>query len=105
MILDNEQFILIQEAAWVSESGKLRSYSGRGMYGKQCLGFEYSDFSDAILFIGHAIQAFPDEWELMFRRTSQDSMGLGAIMYWPDIQINEKDQDFLDEAEDDEDYD
>jgi hypothetical protein len=58
---------LIEE---IEETGrKVRSYSGRGMFGRQCVGValdRYDYGSD-----------LPDEGQ------RRDSLGLGEIVYWP----------------------
>lgn len=78
-----------------------RSYSGRGMYGKSCLGFETTRFQSAIQataeIIGNLAETcqFDDDLELsdfleFFGDVKEDSMGLGMIIYFPDISWNEE---------------
>ena len=67
-----------------------QSYSGRGMYGKSCVGITCDNPSDVVLDIIQA-QAENDPTEVselidMLRRSSQDSMGRSAIIYWPKIE-------------------
>lgn len=46
-----------------------RSYSGRGMYGAQCVGANVRHIGDHVL---------PRGWQ-------DDGMGMGRIVYWPDV--------------------
>jgi hypothetical protein len=64
--------------------GEVRTtYSGRGMFGKECLGVagEFKPFQ-----LGLALGA-DDELRDIFQelRTCEDQMGLGIILYWPDL--------------------
>ena len=81
-----------------------RSYSGRGMYGRNCVGVtlgrnsEYTEFG-----LGVALAlALGEEAADLQART--DSMGLGSIVYFPNVRWPEgrKDSDESDEDEDDE---
>lgn len=71
--------------------GDVRSYSGRGMNGKRCVGVDLDQPSDVgALFaecIRHAAENPDDAEELadMAGSYSQDSMGKGVIIYWPNI--------------------
>lgn len=65
------------EAFAVAHSGKLRSYSGRAMYGARCLGVTVGrwDYEDA----------FKAAKRLRSRGAARsDSMGLDVIIYFPD---------------------
>jgi hypothetical protein len=70
-----------------------RSYSGRGMYGKECLGVDTdrSEMRVAAELIRAVIETkeeFDDSlYELagILEDTQTDSMGMGIIMYWPNI--------------------
>lgn len=52
-----------------------RSYSGRGMYGKECLGAVAHSAEDVYAECGRA--------NIKSART--DSMGLSVVVYWPSI--------------------
>lgn len=81
-----------------------RSYSGRAMYGAQCVGFEVDGGMD--LALGVALQRAAQEFdenpagdfgavelvEAMAMSTRTDNMGRGMIVYWPSIQA-EQDKD------------
>ena len=89
-----------------------RKYSGRAMYGKQCLGVEIDRYESPYEFFAalienaaeEAVERLDDEGEVavydtfeevsrMMRRTRSDSLGLGMILYWPHIPWEEDDSD------------
>jgi len=73
----------------------VRSYSGRGMYGKSCLGVtmrrgELSEFDLGVLLAGHQ-----EEYSGNFSpipKPSTDNMGLDMIAYWPSIPYIDDDE-------------
>lgn len=76
------------------EEFKIRSYSGRRMYGKNCLAINGDNLNMAVIgyLIGrNAVEEHEydpraetvGDTDLM--RMRSDSMGLGEIYYWPDI--------------------
>lgn len=88
------------------------SYSGRGMYGAKCLGVECDRDTSAIKVVCEIAKAFMDNedftddrnsvdknvatlYEMLgaLERAKNDSMGLGSIVYWPDIKWTEEDED------------
>jgi len=88
----------------VEDAGfETQSYSGRGMYGKKCLSFNLESGEnefDAFLSIAEAIQSYveshDDGLELEditphFMGARSDSMGLGTVIYFPDIWEDETD--------------
>lgn len=79
----------------------IRSYSGRAMYGKTCLGIT-GEFGEVIKTIGEACALIVRDLEFDDDETvatidkiadvisdawnfRQDSMGLGVVIYWPRI--------------------
>lgn len=84
-----------------------QSYSGRCMYGETCVGVvienstsEFSiGFEVARHFIENDIELSGQE-EHDFCRAKSDSMGRDTIIYWPDVQY----VDYDDEDEDNEHY-
>lgn len=60
--------------------GRVRSYSGRGMFGRECMGVTCDDADEAIMECGR----------LRLPKPSVDSMGLAAIVYWPSIDVPTK---------------
>ena len=111
---------IMQEA--VEDAGyETRSYSGRGMFGKECLGVEVdrgsmgSFIADVIDTLHSRVDSSGDDEEAEaevddafdavaqgFRRMNTDSMGLGSILYFPGVPFEDEDADD-DEDEDDED--
>ena len=66
-----------------------RSYSGRGMYGKQCLGISSENVIETIVDILHwAFSEGDDDLYYALSKAMQsaktDSMGHGLIIYFPD---------------------
>lgn len=81
-----------------------RSYSGRGMYGKSCLGItvESGQLGDIMACIVDACtelgrdadddHAYPADVEKIceaLRHMSQDSLGLGMIIYFPRVPYDD----------------
>lgn len=100
----------------LDEAGiETRSYSGRGMYGKECLGADIdrgglgSFMADVIMGMeAHVAAENREEIAEAFRSMSTDSMGLGMIVYFPGVPYegdteSEDDEDGDDEDEGDDD--
>lgn len=90
----------------------LRLYSGRGMFGKQCLAFVVGDGSASFMFqfgMKLALEAdceFDEELEdLLLLTWSSDSMGMDQVFYCPELECNVELLDNLNDEcdEDDED--
>lgn len=71
-----EQFEALQDIAQQND-GRLRSYSGRGMYGAQCLGVT-TEYPNSVI---------EDAGAAGIKGARQDSMGLKTIVYWPNIGV------------------
>lgn len=75
----------------------LEAYSGRGMNGKECPSFEVSNDENAFSIIAQAIahvgQTYePDDVQEvadLFNDCRTDSMGLGTVVYFPQIDWND----------------
>ncbi len=82
-----------------------RSYSGRGMYGKNCLGVVIGEFNQFLSGIFDSVarsedpQATADILSNAFRSMRQDSMGYDIIVYFPYEEYSEE---FEDSEEDEE---
>ena len=65
----------------------VRSYSGRAMYGKECLGFTTSSPLSDIADLSAKIVAWGELEEsdrgILFEDVQQDSMGRDFILYFP----------------------
>lgn len=96
------------------DSIKVRSYSGRGMYGATCLGIttdRYTNPHDVIMkIVVQFVEENHEDKNFLFKfreltdclqNPKQDSMGLGIVTYFPDIDWEEDDED-EDPEEDDE---
>lgn len=61
-------------------------YSGRGMYGKQCVAFDLEAIAD-LFSLGGAVQAEcgADVMADFAGRCRTDSMGMGMVAYFPGI--------------------
>lgn len=85
-----------------------RSYSGRGMYGRSCLGIETGGFAEdtwaPFASILEVIADDPDQvrdFADLMSKTRQDSLGLGVIFYWPSVEWTEEMENFLDSDDED----
>ena len=78
---------------------EIRSYSGRGMYGKNCLAIVcYSNDIYPIMFaLGQGDTDHNIYYEII-QGTRSDNMGLSNVYYWPRVGYVESD----DDKEDDE---
>lgn len=72
-----------------------RQYSGRGMYGSQCLAV-VGTMTEFVRFIASlSAQATDDDQEnlvelldaIVSGRTSVDSMALETVFYWPNVEV------------------
>ncbi len=77
----------------------VRSYSGRAMYGRSCLGVETNDIGDLFAAVLEEVEGDDDTREIQeaFRDMRTDAMGRGTIVYFPNVP-------FVDEEEEDEDH-
>lgn len=66
-------------------------YSGRGMYGDTCIGFDVDSLAELVRIGAVAQQLFGDDnpelVHALARGARTDSMGLGSIVYWPGISL------------------
>lgn len=68
----------------------VRSYSGRGMYGKVCVGVTVGRQASwfKVVFALHQVlseEHEPQDVEELLESARQDSMGLDTIHYWPQV--------------------
>ena len=86
----------------------VRSYSGRGMYGAKCLGIDFDSSYTPVYVVCEIARAFMDNSDMSLRdsqsklhemlyqlgtKARTDSMGMGQIVYWPDIEWQDEDSD------------
>lgn len=68
-------------------------YSGRGMYGSQCLSFTVDDESAIVAVARVVSEAYEDSPEAggivahAFEKAQSDSMGMGAVIYFPRLTV------------------
>lgn len=93
---------IMQELIEDTESSRPRSYSGRGMYGRECLAVDVADGVFALVadLITAAREldddATFDVLEEALRHARTDSMGRGQVLYFPGIPyVDEEDEDEL----------
>lgn len=92
----------------ISESGFApRSYSGRGMYSRECIGIStdhnpFAVIADLIETIERRTPEVLSEALRVIRRTQTESLGHGVVIYWPDEDWTE--QHTADYSDGDEDY-
>lgn len=65
----------------------VRSYSGRGMYGRSCLGVETDDLGDLFAAVLEELEGEEDTQDVQpaFKSMRTDSMGRGTIVYFPSV--------------------
>ena len=106
--MTSERFIEILND--VSETENARSYSGRAMYGKRCVGLVIES-DDKLVLLGAQLMAGIDDADMPYERdellhilqtTRTDSMGLNVIAYWPRTEWPDDVYDDADEDEEDE---
>ena len=79
-----------------------RSYSGRGMYGKQCVSVSGDNVS--AWDIAYALWYNNlDEDDLDVPEPHQDQLGLGIVLYWPSYEWPKDRKDHDDDESDEED--
>ena len=85
-MIDGATFIDLLRTVWDAGDIEMsvRPYSGRGMYGKECVGVEVDDIFTLALALGDANNGNIDLFQLGTPRS--DSMGLGTIYYWPRLE-------------------
>jgi len=76
---------------WGQNFETRRAYSGRGMYGKECIGFVTDEpmalaMALTVVLIDLEDTADVPEWSDLTVRT--DSMGLSSILYFPNWYFN-----------------
>jgi len=96
--LSNAQKIELKSFCDDNEYDFRENYSGRGMYGKSCIGFVSSDhpFNVAMKLVAYLRFEMGSDCELIDVFTNagscSDSMGRREIIYFPSIRIEEQDE-------------
>lgn len=96
--LTTNQIDTITDAAYEADV-ELRSYSGRAMFGSQCVGVSADSESGAALFLVLVSKSDSDLAESLAKNLRTDSLGSGIIAYFPSFaSVTDEDED------EDEDY-
>ncbi len=86
----------------LEDAFKVRSYSGRGMYGATCLAVTTDDGLAEV--VAHVVLNVDDENRhdvaRALRRMKTDSMGLGMVVYFPGVPFEGDDSDDDDDTDD-----
>ena len=70
------------------------SYSGRNMYGKECIAVSVNDMDDALKVAWRILDFVPANIEPDVKSSSEfhvmrvDNLGLGYVVYWPALEWN-----------------
>lgn len=81
-----------------------RSYSGRSMYGKECVGVTTDDSAVDVLINCLGVAVEPERIDDicdLFRHYNEDSMGRSSIIYFPRVEWEGDNDDDDEESEDD----
>ena len=92
--LTTNQIDTITEAAYDADV-ELRSYSGRAMFGSQCIGVSSDGESGPALFLVAIAKEDAELAESLARNLRTDSLGHGIIAYFPSFAsvVDEDDED------------
>ena len=83
--LDEAQTSLLEELASAYDARFCTDYSGRGMYGNQCIGITVENTSVLLHIIVALAADEPDLAEELCDGICSDNMGRDMIFYWPGI--------------------
>lgn len=85
MLYDLEEILEVCDRAGIHEDAVMSDYSGRGMYGKECLAIRMDSLGDLLAFVSELGGNFITD---DFFAVASDDFGYSTVYYWPDIQIN-----------------
>lgn len=98
----NKEFVKMVRAVAETQDATVMSYSGRGMYGKECLAVSLDDsngygFTSRVVFEATwEYRGDDDEDSLMegmldiIEGTATDNLGRGIVLYWPSVTYEEE---------------
>ena len=93
----NASDFIVKVIEYIGDDLELTSYSGRGMYGRHCVGLLCEDthqFYRFLVFAGSIADEYgmnPDEFANIAWRS--DSMGRGLVFYAPQVEFISDDDD------------
>lgn len=84
--MNKDQYTLFRDIVEGYGGNPRDNYSGRGMYGKECLGADFDSMQEFLEAMFEINESLPDfEWG----NVTTDSMGLGTVFYWRGIRVDE----------------
>lgn len=102
--LTREAYAVLDQVTWdCTSDGALRdNYSGRHMYGSQCLALVVNDISELIRWmfgvgnaadgeepeVAESLQEFLEA--LQSNQTRHNNMGMQQVFYWPEVQVTSR---------------
>jgi len=77
----------LKQAIDAIQDGELRSYSGRGMYGSECVGLVVNHIAEFTIIVAQAavfaeMNEEGEDFVLEVGDVEMDSMGKGMVFYW-----------------------
>lgn len=85
-----EDYGTLEEIAYEHDLTARDDYSGRGMYGKSCIGVTGDDIGNVIRMLFELKDNDEDlAYVLVDGRIATDSMGLSTIFYWPGVSVED----------------
>ena len=97
--LTDEQVDTMKDLLMDIGDAHLRPYSGRSMYGQECLGIDMENMADAFRF---ALMVTDSDLADALFNPRFDNMGMGIIVYFPNVGVPEGVSDDDDDSDDDE---
>lgn len=95
MQIENAKLLELVYALDLDQDAIYPEYSGRGMYGRTCVGIvldRYTDTNQALLGVALADTFGTDDaWDIA-RAMRTDSMGLGTIVYFPGWELEDAEE-------------
>lgn len=95
--MDNEErreiIQLIEDFCKNGDARFRNNYSGRGMYGAECVAVTTKDAGYAAIGLLTAYIAeygnddTLEEWKSVLKYTRSDDMGTGTVIYWPGLKL------------------
>lgn len=86
MTLTKTQLDDFNNLAWDISGEVYEDYSGRGMFGKSCMGITVENVEKAIFLLGKWAAENETGFTSELERFQTDSMGRSSIIYFPKIQ-------------------
>ena len=86
----DERFVeAVESVAQAMELPFYGDYSGRGMFGKECLSVEVDGGDQLARFFFQMGLHVGQRFETTLPHTKMDSMGKGTVVYWEKVQVED----------------